>query len=141
MIYERMSPSRRCYYHRILAEHLKHMEALGASDYECLIYHYCRAGSQAMELKCRILALEEYMIKNYELYPMQYAPHRENNGAIPSFTGYCNILEDRLLSLPENEASSIPFSRLYALLLRTKASTASPGVNIKKVLPARKRHC
>ena len=39
MIYERMSPSRRCYYHRILAEHLKHMEALGASDYECLIYH------------------------------------------------------------------------------------------------------
>ena len=33
MIYERMSPSRRCYYHRILAEHLKHMEALGASDY------------------------------------------------------------------------------------------------------------
>ena len=33
MIYERMSPSRRCYYHRILAEHLKHMEALGAVSY------------------------------------------------------------------------------------------------------------
>ena len=36
-------------------------------------------------------------------------PTGKNNGAIPSFTGYCNILEDRLLSLPENEASSIPF--------------------------------
>lgn len=139
MIYERMSPSRRCYYHRILAEHLKHMEALGASDYECLIYHYCRAGSQAMELKCRILALEEYMIKNYELYPMQYAPHRENNGAIPSFTGYCNILEDRLLSLPENEASSIPFSRLYALLLRTKAQYCIARGEYKEGLACQKK--
>ena len=29
MIYERMSPSRRCYYHRILAEHLKHYPHIG----------------------------------------------------------------------------------------------------------------
>lgn len=120
-IYESMSLSRRCYFHRILAEHLKHLEVSGKTDYECLIYHYCHAGNQAMELKCRILALEEYASKNYELYPMQYNPQSQPGGSIPSFTGYCNILEDRLLSLPENEASSISFSRLYALLLRTKA--------------------
>lgn len=121
IIYERLSPSKRLYFHRMLAEHLKHLERFGASDYECLIYHYCRCGRQAMELKYRILALVEYAARNYELYPMQYAPRKKDGSRIPSFTEYCDILEDRLLSLPESEAATIHFSRLYALVLRTKA--------------------
>ena len=120
-VYEQMAPSKRCYLHRMLAAHLEQLEAPSLSDYERLIYHFCHCGSRAMELKYRILALEEYTAKNYELYPMQYPSRKTGGGNIPSFTGYCVELEDRLLSLTEQEAASIPFSRLYALLLRTKA--------------------
>lgn len=138
-VYERMSPSKRCYFHKILAEHLKHLERFGASDYECLIYHYCHSGNQAMELKYRILALVEYAARNYELYPLQVTPRRTDGSRIPSFTDYCDILEDRLLSLPENEAAAIHFSRLYALVLRTKAQYCIAQGEYHKGLASQKK--
>lgn len=138
-VYEQMSQSRRCYLHRILAEHLQQLEVLGLSDYECLIYHCCHCGNRAMELNYRILALEEYTSKNYELYPMQYTARKTEVSNIPSFTGYCNELEDRLLTLTEQEASSIPFSRLYALLLRTKAQYCINQGEYKEGLVSQKK--
>ena len=48
-------------------------------------------------------------------------------------------MEDRLLSLPENEASSIPFSRLYALLLRTKAQYCIARGEYKEGLACQKK--
>lgn len=121
-IYEQLSPSRRCYYHTVLAEHLRHTARFAVSDYECLIYHYCHAGNRGMEIKYRILALEDYACRCYELHPLRLPSGPTADGiAAPSFTDCCDLLEDRLLSLPEHEAASIQAPRLYTLLLRTKA--------------------
>lgn len=120
-VYERMSASRRCYYHNMLAEHLRHMEQFAVSDYACLIYHYCHAGNQGMEIKYRILALEEYACRCYELHPLRLPSAQVRDLSIPSFTECCDSLEDRLLSLEQREAAAIGSPRLYTLLLRTKA--------------------
>lgn len=120
-IYEQLSASRRCYYHTALAEHLRHMKRFFASDYECLIYHYCHAGNRSMEIKYRILALEDYASRSYELHPLRLPSRHPAGINIPSFTASCDLLEDRLLILPEHEAASIQAPLLYTLLLRTKA--------------------
>lgn len=121
LIYLEMSPSKRKLFHERLAENLISLEGFGPTQYECLIYHYSQSGNEALELKYRILILEEYINRNYELYPMQYMVRGKIEGGINSLPDYCGGLEDRLLSLDEEEASRIDIAPLYLSLLHSKA--------------------
>lgn len=121
LVYSEMSPSKRKLFHERLAENLILLEGFGPTQYECLIYHYFQSGNEALELKYRILILEEYINRNYELYPMQYMVRGKIEGGINSLPDYCGGLEDRLLSLDETESATIDIAPLYLSLLHSKA--------------------
>lgn len=121
LIYSGMSPSKRRFFHEKLAENLISLEGFGPAQYECLIYHYTQAGDEPLELKYRILILEEYINSYCELYPMQYIIRGKLEGGIRSFPDYCEKLEDRLLSLDAEETARIDTAPLYLCLLHSKA--------------------